>query len=482
MLPLLERHKIQVLGNLAGMTDAKIAEVAGVSVRTVQRILRESPVRHVDDSGEHRSRRIGRPNKALPFEEFVRNALKAEPHLQSKELLRRARMDNYSGAKTAFYELVRVCRPPKETRVGMRFEGLPGEFSQHDFGEVQVQFANGNKKKVVFFASRMKYSRYAAVSIVPDQRAETLVRKVCEHCERFGGIPLRCVFDRPKTVAVAWRKNGAVTQWNETFAQAAIEIGFVPELCWPYQPQQKGAVENLVGWVKSSFFKQRVFLDDADLAQQLTEWHVEVNERTPSRATGVIPSTRLAEEKPRLRPIRVRSEELALRIPIQVGPTAEVIHDTHAYSMPTGAAGISGTLFLYADKVHVVAGNYQATHPRLFQPHDISRLPEHRVEQLAELSGKRAKNYLKRQQLLELGSDAGTLLTEIVHRHPTEWSHDVNWLHRLLTQHGARALTLAIRAALDAQRPEADYVAHCLGEKPHSHAVTYEKNQETQPC
>lgn len=190
----------------------------------------------------------------------------------------------------------------------------------------------------------------------------------------------------------------------------------------------------------------------------------------------------MAEEKPRLRPIRVRSEDLALRIPIHVGPTAEVNHDTHAYSMPTGAAGISGTPFLYADKVHIVAGNYQATHPRLFQPHEISRLPEHRVDQLAKLSGKRAKNYLKRQQILELGSDAGTLLTEIVHRHPTEWSQDIHWLHRLLTRHGPKALALAIRAALDAQRYTAEYVAYCLGEKPQFHAIIYKKAQEAQPC
>jgi len=33
-------------------------------------------------------------------------------------------------------------------------------------------------------------------------------------------------------------------------------------------------VENLVGWVKGSFFEQRRFLDEEDLARQLAEWHV----------------------------------------------------------------------------------------------------------------------------------------------------------------------------------------------------------------
>ena len=72
------------------------------------------------------------------------------------------------------------------------------------------------------------------------------------------------------------------------------------ELCWPYSPQQKGAVENLVKWVKGSFFKVRKFADEADLHEQLAAWHVEVNEHRPSRATGIVPAVRLAEERERI--------------------------------------------------------------------------------------------------------------------------------------------------------------------------------------
>ena len=43
----------------------------------------------------------------------------------------------------------------------VRFEGLPGEFSQHDFGHVDVKFVDGRKQRVHFFASRLKYSRFA---------------------------------------------------------------------------------------------------------------------------------------------------------------------------------------------------------------------------------------------------------------------------------------------------------------------------------
>jgi hypothetical protein len=90
---------------------------------------------------------------------------------------------------------------------------------------------------------------------------ETLVRALVEHLAAFGGIPLVTVFDRPKTIALQWGRNGVVTEWNPTFAGVALDLGIGVEVCWPYRPQEKGSVENLVGWVKGSFFKQRRFLD-----------------------------------------------------------------------------------------------------------------------------------------------------------------------------------------------------------------------------
>ena len=42
-------------------------------------------------------------------------------------------------------------------------------------------------------------------------------------------------------------------------------------------------MENLVGFVKGSFFKQRRFHDVADLRAQLAEWHREVNDERPCR-------------------------------------------------------------------------------------------------------------------------------------------------------------------------------------------------------
>ena len=153
-----------------------------------------------------------------------------------------------------------------------------------------------------------------------------------------------------------------MTEWNPIFAGVALDLSLGIEICWPSRPEQKGSIENLVGWVKGSFFKQRRFLDDADLRTQLAEWRTEVNTERPCRATGVIPAVRLDEERPRLRAVKIAPADLALRVPVVVGPTAAVLHDTHPYSMPPDAIGIPGTLFLYRDRVRIVAGRFEAVH------------------------------------------------------------------------------------------------------------------------
>jgi hypothetical protein len=77
-----------------------------------------------------------------------------------------------------------------------------------------------------------------------------------------------------------------------------------------------------------------------------------------------------------------------------------------------------------------------------------SPLAEHRVALVADVSGKRGRRYLKRQQLLELGEPAIRYLTEIVHRRPRRWFQDVDRLHAILQSHGPEVLRRAMEAGL----------------------------------
>src|SRR5215831_16595033 len=157
MLDMLKRHEIQVLRK-AGHNATEVAALTAV-----------------DAAAEIERRGVGRPSKAEPFRGLVLELLAEEPMLLSLELLRRAKLKGYAGSKSAFYALVASLRPTPN-RPMIRFEGLPGEFSQHDFGEVDVRFVGGARQRVHFFASRLKYSRWSEVTLVPDERVEMLVR------------------------------------------------------------------------------------------------------------------------------------------------------------------------------------------------------------------------------------------------------------------------------------------------------------------
>jgi YD repeat-containing protein len=315
--------------------------------------------------------------------------------------------------------------------------------------------------KIRFFASRLKYSRWVEVSLVPNERVETLVRALLEHFVAFGGIPLLAIFDRPRTIALKWDKAGRVTEWNSTFRDAVFRLGMGVELCWAYSPQQKGSVENLVGWVKGSFFSQRRFHDEADLAEQLAQWLYEVNHLRPSRATGRPPVELVGEDRARFRPVPIDPEEFDLVFATSVGPTAEVPFEGALYDMVPDAIGLPATLHVFPTRIRIVAGRFQAVHPR-YGPGGRSRLPEHRAERLAAVSGERGKRYLMRQDILELGADAAAYLTELVHRRPNRWGADIKILYRLLIEYGPDPLREAIRVALGRGTVGAEYVEWVL--------------------
>ena len=459
MLDPMSRHSIQLLRR-AGLTQLAVAGFVGCDERTVRRIEKEPTI----DPMAPPESTVGRPSKAKSYIPYVVGQLADEPHLQTGELLRRARLlpVPYAGQKSAFYTMVRKVRK-KAADFVTRFEGLAGEFTQHDFGTVIVTFLDGTKRRIKFFASRLKYSRYALVDLVPDETAETLVRTLLDHFERFGGMPMLAVFDRPKTVAVEWRKDGTITKWNQNFASAMVDIGFTAEVCWAYSPNQKGSVENIVGWVKSSFFKQRKFRDLEDLEQQLSEWLEQTNTERPSRATGEVPASRREVELSRLRKPRVSSDELALRRPIEVGRTGVVTFESHDYAVHPDLRGRSATLHIHRDCIRIVAGGREFVYPRRSKDRTVSTTPEVRKAQL-ELLTQRGKQYCRREHLLHLGASAEAFLTELIHQVP-DWDPAVQRLHELLQRHGDDAVERAIRAALAVESIDVAYVARLLGEK-----------------
>lgn len=427
------RHEIQVL-RAAGIPERAVAQRTAVSVRSVERISKQPSV-----TGPIRTVRVGRPSATAAWADRLAAWLAEDRHLPGMELLRRAHEAGYRGGKSALYELIRRLRPTPAVPV-VRFEGVPGEFSQHDFGQCDVRYVDGHTERVHFFASRLKWSRAVDVRLVPNEQEEALVRALLRGFEAFGGIPLVTVWDNPKTVVQT--RQGNLIVWNATFGQVALDYRFAPELCWPRAAQQKGAVEQLVGWVKRSFFACRRFHDRADLERQLTAWLADVNTVRPSRATGVIPAVRLAEERTRLRPLPIAPSAYALKLPVVVSAQGRVRHDGVEYSMPADAMGQTATLHLYEERIEIVTkAGAVVRHPR--RARGASILPEHRAALLARVRGVRGQLYFQRQSLWELGAEAEAWLTELIHRRPARWRPDVEACFTLLQDYGPEPLRRA---------------------------------------
>jgi transposase len=307
-------------------------------------------------------RSVGRPSKAQPFRTFVVNLLLKQPNLRSLEIVRRAREAGYEGGKSAFYSLIASVRP-RRSRPLSEHDKVPGEIARHGFGQVDLKFRDGSERAVNFFVSRLEYSRFTAASVVPDQSLETCVRTLIAHYRALGGVPLLAAFDRARPIGVGSDRDGRVHEWEPAFAYATLQIGLGVEVR-ARRGADRGPGTNLGNWLKLSVFKDASFADEAEAARHLAVWLREHNDTPQMDIGGKTPAVLLAEERQRLRPLKIEPHELALRFPVLVGPRGAVLHEGQSYAMSPESVGLAGALHLYPDRVSIVVGRYESTHPR----------------------------------------------------------------------------------------------------------------------
>jgi transposase len=129
---------------------------------------------------------------------------------------------------STFYRYVARVRAEQEAGAApvIRFEGLPGEYAQWDWGEARVPLG-GTPVKRVFLAGRLKYSRAIGLRWRRQMDLETLARTMLEIAAGWGGVPWAWVFDNMKTVTLGRDATGA-PRWTPAFWRLATEVGFVP--------------------------------------------------------------------------------------------------------------------------------------------------------------------------------------------------------------------------------------------------------------
>jgi transposase len=282
----MERSAIQVMAK-RGKSIRQIAADLGRSPTTIARVLKE-PV----DKPPPRRRR--RPKVEIYRPQIEQGIGEGLSNIRILEVARADPVQPYRGGRTVFDDLVRrvrreLAQQQAVREVPIRFEGLPAEYLQVDWGEVRrFPFTHEPPATRYFLACRLKYSRWTWIDFTGDMRQETLFRGLVECVLALGWVPWVLVFDNMKTVT-SGRDSGGQPIWTPALLQFAGEFGFHPQACDPGAGNQKGSVESLVKWVKGNFLLGRAFVDEADLAAQTAAWCAQVNAR-PSDATGEPPA------------------------------------------------------------------------------------------------------------------------------------------------------------------------------------------------
>jgi transposase len=458
----MERSAIQVMVK-RGKSQRQIAKDLGRSRTTIARVLDEP----VEQPPPKRRRRSKVESYRPQIECWIGEGLSI---VRMVELARADPAQPYTGGRTVFGDLVRRLRRELAHQraagdVPIRFEGLPAEYLQVDWGEIRrFPFTQQLPATRYFLACRLKYSRWTRICFTTDMRQETLFHGLVDCFLALGWVPWVLVFDNMKTVT-SGRDPAGQPVWTPALLQFAGEFGFHPQACDPGAGNQKGSVESLVKWVKGNFLPGRSFVDDADLAEQTTAWCDQANAR-PSDATGDVPTVRLATEAAKGGSLPLTAHDFGLLESGQVSREALVAVAGNRYSVPVAHVGMPVTVRLHRERVRIWRDAVcLADHPRA---PDGARQRVIDPVHFAPLfpTKPRAQVMLYREVLLSLGGRAPAFLSELSRRHRDRLREEILAVYALYEQAGADALLAAMTHADDAGVYRAEALAVLLGARP----------------
>ncbi len=462
MLRQMERGTIHLLAK-RGKSIRQIAEELARSPTTIARVLHEPVERQ--PASRHRHSQVD-PYRSR-IEQWVRDGLTAERML---ELARADPEQPYPGGHSVWRDYVRRVRQELAhdqavADVPIRFEGLPAEYLQVDWGEVRgFPFTQQAPTTRYFLACRLKYSRWVWVRFTDNMRQETLFRGLVDCFLALDWVPWVLVFDNMKTVT-SGRDSSGQPVWTPALLQLAGEFGFHPQACDPGAPNQKGSVESLVKWVKGNFLAGRAFINDPDLADQAGEWQTMANTR-PSSATGEPPAARLSAEASKGGMLPPTARDYGLLAPGQVSPEALVAVSGNRYSVPVLHVGAPVTVRLHRERIRLwrdttcIADHPRApdgAHRRVIDPAHFAPL---------FVKKPRAQAMLYRELLIGLGGVAPTFLASLSHRHRARLTEELVAVYTFYERYGATELLAAMARAEQAGAYSADALAVLLAMPP----------------
>ena len=272
----------------AGVSISEIARRTGHDRKTVRQAL-QAPLLLGLRPRPPRSRKID------PFLSYLEQRVTLGV-LNARKLFHEIQLQGYRGRETQVRAWVQAHRPPPLTQATVRFETLPGEQAQVDWGHFGTIQHQGVQRKLYAFLMTLGFSRVMYLEFTVSVDTAWWLRGHQHAFAYFGGMPRQVLHDNLKSAVLARDATGTV-QWNPRYLDFATQLGFSPRACAPYRAQTKGKVENGVGYVRKNFWPGLVYTDLPDLNRQALGWLDTVANQRVHGTTGVMPFSRLAAEQ-----------------------------------------------------------------------------------------------------------------------------------------------------------------------------------------
>ena len=255
MLSMAKINDIKYLKQVQGFSYRKVMKITGHSYGTIRKY------EEIENFNYTPIKRTKKTFKIDQYKEFVDKWLLSDigkPHKQrhtAKKIYARLQ-EKFKDKLNISYRSIAVYVSKKRSELGidtteyLKLSHLPGT-AQVDFGK--VVFKQGGKEvKGSYLVLTFPYSNAGYIQIFKGETTECLLQGLKDIFKHIGGVPREIWFDN-LSAAVSMRK-GKERILNESFDRFATHYKFKPKFCNPASGNEKGNVENKVGYFRRNFF------------------------------------------------------------------------------------------------------------------------------------------------------------------------------------------------------------------------------------
>ena len=409
-----------------------------------------------------RRRAAKRSSKLDPFKPLITRWLERHPYTATQIHQRLCADEGYTGGFSIVKTYVRSVRPVRHPAF-LTLAFAPGEAAQVDWGSAGAITLGNTRRRLSFFVMVLCHSRMAYVEFTCGEAMEHFLACHQNALEFFGGTPGVILIDNLKTGVLSHRF-GERAVFNPRYLDFAAHYGFEPRACNVRKANEKGRVENGVGYVKKNFLAGR------DLPNSLggvntaaRQWMGDIANVRNHGETRKQPVELFLIEKPVLRPLPAVPADTSVTRMVRVTSRCRVVLDTNRYSVPALYASQRLTLKAFADRLCLYhSHNLVASHPRCYERHRDFENPDHVKELLAQRHRARDAKWL--MTFYALSTQAEYYHQQLTARSLQARTH-INKIVALTDIYGAEKVALALEDAIASQAFSSQYIENILQQR-----------------